>query len=211
MKSPELEKIEFAKTHKDLYSATSKIKEVDAERATFLSIEGQGEPGGAAFQSAIERMYSMAYTTKFSLKKAGKLDFGVSRLECLWHGDDFEHTPRSQWRWQLLIRIPNAVTEKDLKLARAEIREKRGIDASAVKRWTWAEGRCIQVLHVGPYDKLGRTYSGLDEFARASGLATACPGHEIYISDPRRVPPAKLKTIVRLPISGQSPKLPNSR
>jgi hypothetical protein len=199
MKKPEVEKIDFSKTHKDLYSATSKIKEVHAEQATFLSVGGTGEPGGPAFQSAIERMYSLAYTTKFMLKKAGRLDFGVSRLECLWHGHDFENTPKSQWRWQLLIRIPGAVTEKDLLLAREVIRNKRGLDTSAATRWTWTEGPCVQVLHVGPYDKVGKTFGELDDFARSRGLATAGPGHEIYISDPRRVIPAKLKTIVRLP------------
>jgi hypothetical protein len=200
MKNPKLQRIDFAKTHKDLYTATSKIKEIQAGKATFLSIEGQGEPGGPAFQSAIQQMYSLAYTTKFMLKNAGKLDFGVSRLECLWHGEDMDRTPKSEWHWQLLIRIPEAVTETHLKQAREEIRKRRDLDASAVRRWSWAEGRCLQVMHVGPYDEVGKVYKSLDEFAKAEGLATDCPGHEIYISDPRRVAPARLKTIVRLPV-----------
>ncbi len=200
MSSPKLRKIDFAKEFKDLYSAAAKIKEVKADKATFLSLEGQGEPGGPAFQSAIQQMYSLAYTTKFMLKKAGTLDFGVSRLECLWPGCDFAHTPKSEWRWEILIRIPDEVTEKDLKHARDEIREKRGIETSAVKRRTWTEGRCIQVMHIGPYDEVGKIYGALDEFARASGLVPQGPGHEIYISDPRRVPPAKLKTIIRMAV-----------
>jgi hypothetical protein len=200
MKNPKLEKIDFAKTHKDLYTATSKIKEVRAGKATFLSVEGLGEPGGPAFQSAIQQMYSLAYTTKFMFKNTGKLDFGVSRLECLWHGEDMDRTPKSEWRWQLLIRIPEAVTETSLKQAREEIRKRRDLDTSAVRRLSWAEGRCLQVMHVGPYDEVGKVYSSLNEFAEAEGLATACPGHEIYISDPRRVAPARLKTIVRLPV-----------
>lgn len=200
MKNPKLQKIDFAKTHRDLYTATLKIKEVRAAKATFLSVEGQGEPGGPAFQSAIQQMYSLAYTTKFLLKNAGKLDFGVSRLECLWHGEDMDRVPKSEWRWQLLIRIPEAVTETHLKQAREEIRKRRDLDTSAVRRWSWAQGRCLQVMHVGPYDEVGKVYKSLDEFAKAQGLATTCPGHEIYISDPRRVAPARLKTIVRLPI-----------
>jgi len=200
MKSPKLEKIDFAKTYKDLYTATSKIKKVRAGKATFLSVEGQGEPGGPAFQSAIQRMYSLAYTAKFMLKNAGKLDFGVSRLECLWHGENMDCTPKSEWRWQLLIRLPEAVTETHLKQAREEIRRRRDLDTSTVRRWNWAEGRCLQVMHVGPYDEVGKVYTSLDEFAKAEGQTTCCPGHEIYISDPRRVAPARLKTIVRLPV-----------
>jgi hypothetical protein len=198
MKNPKLQKIDFAKTHKDLYTATSRVKEVRAGKATFLSVEGQGEPGGPAFQSAIQQMYSLAYTTKFMLKNAGKLDFGVGRIECLWHGEDMDRTPKSEWRWQLLIRIPEPVTETHLRQAREEIRKRRGLDTSAVKRWSWAQGRCLQVMHVGPYDEVGKVYKSLDEYARAQGLTTAFPGHEIYISDPRRVAPARLKTIVRL-------------
>ena len=198
MKTATLEKIEFAKTHKDLYTATLKIKEVNAEKAVFLSFEGQGEPGGPAFESAIQQMYSLAYTAKFMVKNAGRLDFGISRLECLWHGSDFENTPKSEWRWQLLIRIPEALSEKELREARAAVMKKHGLDTSAVKRWIWTEGRGIQVMHIGSYDEVARSYQALDDYARANGMTAACPAHEIYISDPRRVAPAKLKTIVRL-------------
>ena len=200
MKKTTPEKIDFTKIHKDLYSATNKIKEVNAGKAVFLSCEGQGEPGGASFQEAIQQMYSVAYTAKFMLKKAGKVDFGVSRLECLWPGNDYERTPKSEWRWQALIRIPEEVSESDLKEARAEVMRKHSLDTSAVKRRTWNEGRAIQVMHVGPYDDVGRTYQALDAFARANGLNATCPGHEIYISDPRRVAPEKLKTIIRLSV-----------
>jgi hypothetical protein len=195
-----LEKIEFAKIHKDLYTASGKIKGVDAAAAVFLSVSGKGEPGGASFQTAIQHLFSLAYTTKFMLKNAGKLDFAVSRLECLWHGQDFEHTPKSEWLWQLLIRIPIAVTTRDLKKAGEMIRQKHQMDISDVKRWAWKEGRCIQIMHVGPYDQVGITYRKLDEFAKAQGMTTSGPGHEIYVSDPRRVPPEKLKTILRLPV-----------
>ncbi len=204
MSSAALEKLDLVKKYKDLYTATSKIKEVKAEKAAFLSVEGRGEPGGPAFQSAIEQVYSLAYTTKFMLKNAGVLDFGVGRLECLWHGCDFENVPKSEWSWQLLVRVPDEVTEKVLKPAREEIRKRRKVDTSAVKRWTWAEGHSIQVMHVGPYDEVGKVFSALDEFARSKGWAALGPGHEIYISDPRRVPPARLKTIVRLRVDKPS-------
>ena len=204
MKKQELDKIDFGKLFKDLYTATPKPKEVTAAKATFLSLEGTGEPGGEAYSSAIQQLYTLAYTVKFMLKNGGKLDFAVSRLECLWLTEQIVQTPMSEWRWQLLIRIPDAVTAGDLKRAGKEILVKRQLDVSGVKRWTWKEGRCVQMMHIGPYGEVGRSYRRLDEYAREKGLAASCPGHEIYISDPRRVAPAKLKTIVRLPVSAQA-------
>jgi len=201
MKRARLEKIDFAKSHKDLYTASPKIKEVKADRAAFLSFTGKGEPGGPAFQEAIQQLYNVAYTAKFMLKFAGKLDFAVSRLECLWHMQNPDAIPRSEWPWQLLIRIPNAVTAADIKKAGKQILEKKQIDAFKVTRWTWKEGRCLQFMHVGPYHEVGKSYQRLDDYAREKGLTATCPAHEIYISDPRRVAPAKLKTIVRLPVS----------
>ncbi len=193
-------KVDFSKTHKELYSATSKVKEVMAEKATFLSVKGRGEPGGAAFQAAIAQLYSLAYATRFMLKKAGEIDFGVGRLECLWQMDEMEGIPREEWPWRLVIRIPDLVTEADLKKARLEVLERRHLDTSAVRRWTWKEGRCVQIMHVGPYDQVADAFRRLDEHATSTGLETGCPGHEIYMNDPGRVAPEKLKTIVRLPV-----------
>ncbi|NWG14781.1 MAG: GyrI-like domain-containing protein [Acidobacteria bacterium] len=205
MKKAALEKIDFSKTDRDLYTATPKAKEVTAGKATFLSFEGKGEPGGKAFEDAIQQLYSLAYTAKFMLRHNGKLDFAVGKLECLWHTENIEQTPRSEWCWQMLVRIPDTVTAADLKKARDEVRRKRGLDTSGVKRWTWKEGRCVQMMHVGPYDQVGRSYSQLDEYARERGLVASCPAHEIYISNPQRVEPARLKTIIRLPVSSPAP------
>jgi hypothetical protein len=201
MKKPQLEKIDFAKSHKDLYTASSKAKEVKADKATFLSFTGKGEPGGPEFQNAIQQIYSLVYTAKFMLKFAGKLDFAVSKLECLWHMQDPDALPRSEWPWQLLVRVPNALSAADLKKACKELGEKKQLDTSGVTRMTWKEGRCLQIMHVGPYDEVGKSYQLLETCAREKRLGAACPAHEIYISDPRRVPPARLKTIVRLPVT----------
>jgi hypothetical protein len=199
MKAPQLEKMDFAKIYKDLYSATAKIKEVMAGKAAFLSVKGVGAPGGEEFQKCIGMLYGLVYTAKFGLKFAGKMDFGISKLECLWPEDPAK-LPREKWPWQLLIRIPDELTAADLKPFRKELLDKKGLDTSAVERWTWKEGRCIQVMHVGPYDEVGSTFCQLGDFAESQGLEVTCPGHEIYISDPRRVPAAKLKTIIRMPV-----------
>jgi len=206
MKTQKPEKIDFGKIHKDLYSATSKVKELAVGKATFLTVEGKGEPGGPAFQEAIQKLYTVAYTTKFMLKYEGKLDFAVSRLECLWRIENPDTLPPSEWRWQLLIRIPDAVKSSDIKNAAAEIRRKKELDVAGVVRLAWKEGRCLQIMHVGPYDEVGRSYKLLEDYARAKGLTAVCPAHEIYISDPRRVAPAKLKTIIRLPVCSQTTK-----
>jgi hypothetical protein len=191
--------IDFAKALKDLYTATSKVKEVTAEAGTFFAVEEQGAPGGEAFGHAIQRLFSTAYTVKFALKEQGTVDFKVGKLECLYLSDPAE-TVMSQWRWRMLLRVADAVTAKDLAQAKKMLREKKGLDAAAVKRIRWKEGRAVQVLHVGPYDQVGQTYRQLQAYAEQHALVPKGPAHEIYLSDPRRVAPEKLKTIVRLPV-----------
>ena len=192
-----MEKIDFARTHRDLYSATGKIKEVVAERAVFLSVDGHGAPGGELFQAAIGALYGAAYTIKFTMKKGGRCDFAVSKLECVWDVDDPKRTPVAQWRWRLLIRVPEAVTLAQLKGAKQALRDK-GQDADAVQRVAWKEGRALQTMHVGPYDQVHVAYARLGDRAEELGLDPVGPGHEIYVSDPRRVAPERCKTIVRL-------------
>lgn len=105
-----------------------------------------------------------------------------------------------QWRWRLLIRIPSSVQQKDIQAAQKIILEKKGLDTSAVKRISWKEGDRIQTLHVGPYDQVGQIYNKLKSYAEKNDLQLAEPAHEIYISDPRRTSPDKLKTIVTMPV-----------
>jgi hypothetical protein len=199
MKKAVVEKIDFARSHKALYTATSKIKEVDVDKGTYLSIKGVGAPGGPDFTECIGKLFALVYTAKFSLKFAGEMDFAVSRLECLWWEDPGK-LPPDQWPWQLILRIPDALKETRLKKLRREILEKKGMDTSAVERWVWKEGPCLQVMHVGPYSEVGPVFSALCQHAMDNGMEAAGPGHEIYISDPRRVPPERLKTIVRMPV-----------
>jgi hypothetical protein len=187
------------RTLKNLYSATRKIKDVVADKATFLAIDGQGAPGGEAFQQAITSLYATAYTVKFALKAQEGPDFKVGKLECLYLSDPCT-TSRDQWQWRLLLRVADDVTAKDLTAAKKAIREKKDLDASNVKRITWKEGRALQVLHVGPYDQVGARFDQLQAHAAELGLTVKGSPHEIYISDPRLVTPEKLKTIVRLPV-----------
>jgi hypothetical protein len=193
------EKVDFRKLYPELYRQTRSVTEVRAAKGTFLAIEGVGAPGGEEYQQAIQALYTLAYTTKFALKRAGAGDFAVPALECLYF-DDPSGMPKEEWRWRLQVRIPDGVTAGALAEVRRAIKEKKGIDTSRVKRVSWAEGRALQVLHVGPYDKVGDVYQRLMADAAARGLTCAGAGHEIYLNDPRRVAPEKIKTIVRIPV-----------
>lgn len=194
-----MEVVDLGKTLKHLYAAKREVEEINVEQGTFLTVEGQGAPGGAAFQEAIQCLYGTAYTVKFTLKREGVLDFSVGKLECLYLSDPGK-TPKSEWRWRFLVRVPDAVTSAHVAQAQQALKERKGLDASAVKRIRWKEGRAVQVLHVGPYDQVGAAFGQLDAYARERGLAAQGPAHEIYISDPRRIAPENLKTIVRLPV-----------
>lgn len=193
-------KIDLKKAHPELYRARKSVEELDAGRGTFLTCDGQGAPGAELYQEAIGRLYSLAYTTKFMLKGAGVLDFGIPNLECLWFSDP-TGTPMSEWEWRLQLRLPEQVTSEHLREAKKALKERKGADLRGVRLRQWTEGRAVQVLHVGPYDAVDRSYRALAEYAEAHGLKLKSPGHEVYLSDPRRVPPDRLKTIVRMPVA----------
>ena len=133
------------------------------------------------------------------LKHEGVVDFKVGRLECIYLSD-CSQTPKDQWQWRLILRVPDTVTAKHLAHAKKALKEKKGIDAGTVRRIRWKEGRAVQVLHVGPYDRIGEAFGRLGTYAVENGLIAQCPPHEIYISDPRRAAAEKLKTIARLPV-----------
>ncbi len=197
-----MDKIDFKKTRRDLYRATSRVKQVEPGEGMFLAVDGQGTPGGPEFTNAIQHLYSVAYTLKFSLKKAGRIDFVVPPLETPWYDDPANVREASKWRWKLLIRVPEAVKARQVQDAQRDVFKKKGTDTSQVQRLKWAEGTSLQVLHVGPYNEVGPVYEQLRQKAMAEGLALDGPGHEVYLSDPRRTAPERLRTIVRMPIAG---------
>jgi hypothetical protein len=196
------EKIDLAKLWKSDYAAPRKPVLLSMPEAVYLAIEGQGEPGGAEFTAKVGALYAMAYTIKMTRKFDGRTDYSVSKLEAQWWGPKketcFAGLPKDQWRWRLMIRTPGFVAPSELDAARAALK-KRGnaTGTEAVKLCSLAEGQCVQMLHVGPYDKAGDTVEKMLLFAGGQGLAPAGAHHEIYISDPRRVPAERLKTIMR--------------
>jgi hypothetical protein len=139
-------------------------------------------------------------------KKFAGQDYKVSNLEGLWWGENesenFALQPPDTWNWKVIIRVPDFISAKDLKDAIAALREKGKPPESAdVKLETLAEGQCVQMLHVGPYSTERETISQMLALAEEKGLSCHGLHHEIYLSDPRRVPPERLRTILRLPVA----------
>ena len=196
------EKIDLGKLFAAEYVAPRQPTLVHTKPARYLVVAGTGGPGTAVFQARIGALYSIAFTVKMTRRFSGQQDYTVGKLEARYLNlDGCPKPPPNEWQWQLLIRTPEFVTAEELAGAVAALR-KRGKegDAALVELATIDEGQCVQMLHVGPYDREGETIEAMQAFAAERGLALRGPHHEIYISDPRRVEPAKLKTIIRLAV-----------
>lgn len=199
------EKIDLFKLHKDQYVAPKQPQLVEIHKAKYLTISGRGEPGGEEFSTKIGALYGAAYTVKMTRKFAGKQDYTIGKLECLlWvddEGKDFSSVDPTQWNWQFLIRTPDFVENNELETA-IETLLKKGKDPEVrqVAFESLKEGLCVQMLHIGPYDKEGETVEKMEAFAEQQGMEFHGRHHDIYLSDPRRVPPERLKTILRHPV-----------
>jgi hypothetical protein len=198
-------KLDLAKAHKAEYAAPRQPILIEIPKATYLSITGQGAPGGEEFSAKIGALYGVAYTIKMTRKFGGKQDYTISKLEAQYWGPDasqcFAALPKEQWRWKLFIRTPEFVTAKERQSAVKALAAKNktgGADLVKLERMT--EGLCVQMLHVGPYENEGKTAEIMQAFAQSQGLVLHGLPHDIYISDPRRMPPARLKTIMRHPV-----------
>lgn len=186
-------------------SATAVPALVKLRPARYLAISGTGAPEGDAFQSAVGALYAFAYTIKMSRQKAGRPSFPVSKLEGLWWVDDpadgWRTEPRSAWHWQVLIRVPSFVRDADLCAARAALVARKHAAADArVELVSLAEGESVQVMHTGPYATEAESIAKMDAFAREHGRRFAGKHHEIYLGDPRRTAPERLRTILRHPV-----------
>jgi hypothetical protein len=202
---PPPEKVDLYKEHREEYVAPRKPVLLTVGPATYLAIEGQGTPGGKEFTDRIGALYAAAYTMKMESKFSGGRDYAVSKLEALWWGPRKARRlidePPETWRWKLLIRTPDFITKKRLQATAAKLVEKRKPEVvREVRLEEIDEGRCVQALHVGPYRNEEETIAVMEALAREKGLHLAGLHHEIYLSDPRRVPEARLRTILRRPV-----------
>jgi hypothetical protein len=197
------EKVDLYREYSTEYAASRNPALVKVGPATYLSISGQGAPGGKAFAEAIGALYSVAFTVKMTRKFAGERDYIVPKLEGLWpdFGSSQAMPDKNQWNWQLVIRTPKFVAQKEVTQAIAVLLKRgKGAEVQRVRLEPLKEGLCVQSLHVGPYENEAATIAAMKSFAEGEGLQFSGVHHEIYLSDPRRVTPAKLKTILRHPV-----------
>jgi len=200
-----LRKADLRKQFRHLYTPSDKeIQVVDLPPARFLAVDGYGEPASARFQRALTALYNISFTTKFAVKKEEKIDYPVMALEGLWWTSEptgrFDpKIPRSDWRWTLMIMQPDFVDEGRIAETAQRLRTK-GKVLEPFRLMTFHEGLAAQVLHLGPYSAEAPTIERIWKFIREGGYVENGRHHEIYIGDPRRSNPSKLRTILRQPI-----------
>ena len=198
-----MSKLDLLKEYKSYYNAGKNPEIVEFEEVSYLTIEGIGEPAGKMFVSKVEALYPLAYGIKKICKEQDK-DFGVPKLEGLWwvEGDTPAlEIPRSEWRWKLLIRMPEFITKKLTYSVQPVIAKKKKnelVKEIALEKMT--EGKCVQIMHIGPYSTEHKTINELMAFIDANGISVNGKHHEIYLSDPRKNKPDKMKTIIRYPV-----------
>lgn len=201
-----MDKIDFRKLHKALYAPPAgRFVEVDVPAMHFVMVDGKGDPNKAAsYETALQWLYPVSYTMKFAAKAALGKDYAVPPLEGLWWADDpaaFAARRKDEWRWTAMIMVPDFVTQAMFEAAVEKTRGKLGEPPATLRRAALHEGLCLQTLHVGSYDDEAPVLARLHgEIMPAGGWTFAGPHHEIYLSDPRRTEPAKLKTVLRQPV-----------
>ena len=197
-----MDKLDLTKKHKDYCSAKTKAEKVNFGEIPYLTILGKGEPTGKEFSEKAGAIYPVAYGVK-KICKAISQDFGVPKLEGLWWVNDKRpalEVPRSEWLWKLLIRMPDFVTEQMVEKAVAEVVKKKAETASEVKFEIIDEGNLVSILHLGSYATEPESIRQMDDFITAHNLTKNGFHHEIYLSDPNKTEPDKLKTILRQPV-----------
>lgn len=190
-----------------------KVEIVEVPAMNFLMIDGAGDPNNSqSYMDAVETLYSLSYTLKFALKKTDGVDYRVAPLEGLWWSDDMEvflSGTREAWLWTMMIAQPSLVTPERVDRAFEEVRRKKNPSALPLVRFErFHEGLAAQIMHIGPYSAEAPTIQRLHDFIRSEGgVFHGCmqKHHELYLGDPRRAAPEKLKTVIRQPFV-RSPK-----
>ncbi|MDR1617106.1 MAG: GyrI-like domain-containing protein [Syntrophomonadaceae bacterium] len=202
--------IDFKKTEKELYQPKTSPSIIDVPEMKFIAVDGKGDPNSSAeYAAAVELLYGLSYAIKMGNKAV--LEYVVPPLEGFWEvTDDFKGggaaiTDKSKFVWTMLIRQPEFVTSEVFEGARTIFSKKKpNSNVSKARLETITEGLCVQVMHIGSYDNEPATVATLDRFAVDNGYVIDMEGgrrhHEIYLSDPRKVAPEKLKTVLRHPI-----------
>jgi len=202
-----MSKVDFKKELKHLYRPSAKKFEViDAPPMNFLMIDGHGDPNTAQeYKEALEALYAVAYKIKFTSKKALGKDYVVPPLEGLWWAEDmsaFTSADKDAWDWTMMIMQPEWITPEIFEGARQQVEKAKNPPAlSKMRLETYHEGLSVQIMHIGSYADEAPTLARMhQEFLPENGYTEAGKHHEIYLSDPRKVAPDKLKIVLRQPI-----------
>ncbi len=205
-----IEKLDLRKADPNYYAAWQKPELKDLDSYYYLSPQGKGDPLKDAFLEAIDQLYAVAYAIKFNCK-AEDMDFIVPKMEGFWWIDGglaaqykFAKTPSDQWHWKIVIRMPDFVEQQHYERAIQKLRIKNpSINPEEVKLELINEGLCVQGLHIGSYYEEEKTIEKIMEYIENNKLKVCGYHHEIYLSDPRKTPEEKLKTILRYAVKSR--------
>ena len=204
---------DFKKEYKEFYMPKAVPEIVNVPRANYIAVRGQGDPNeeGGAYQQAMSVLYAVAYTLKMSHKTDRKIEgffeYVVPPLEGFWWQegvDGIDFGSKSTYCWVSVIRLPDFVTKADFDWAVETAAKKKKLDCSAAEFLTVDEGLCVQIMHLGSYDDEPASVEKMEQFLALNGYETDISDerrhHEIYLSDARKTPPEKRKTVIRHPI-----------
>ena len=204
---------DFKKEFKEFYLPKGKPEIVTVPRMNYIAVRGRGDPNleGGDYQRAMGVLYAVAYALKMSYKSGyhieGFFEYVVPPLEGFWRQEGregFDYGDKSAFLWTSVIRLPDFVTPADFAWAVETASRKKKLDCSSAEFLTVDEGLCVQIMHLGSFDSEPESVAKMDAFIRKQGYANDLSEtrlhHEIYLSDARRVPPEKWKTVIRHPI-----------
>lgn len=198
-------KLDLKREWKELYSAPREPALIKVPPLNYAMIDGDGDPNNSPlFVENTQALYAISFALKFALKKSDKGDYAVMPLEGLWWmkaNKKYDPADRANWLWTLMIVQPPPVTRVFFNKALEQVQAKKGLAAlDRVRFEKLNEGRAVQLLHIGPYSAEEPNLKRIREFMAANGYKHGGKHHEIYLGDPRRAEPEKLKTILRQPV-----------
>lgn len=201
-----MKKVDLRKELRHLYKPSAReVVLIDVPEMNFLMVDGAGGPNNSQhFQEAVQALYGVSYTLKFMIRKEKAVDYPVMALEGLWWTGDtveFRLENKDAWKWRLMIMQPEWVTGGLAAEAVEQVGKKKELPAlSRVRFAALHEGLSAQILYIGPYAEEGPTIARIHDYIRGNGYELAGKHHEIYLGDPRRTAPERLKTVLRQPV-----------
>ncbi len=208
-----MRKLDYKTAYKELYAPKSTPSVIAVGPMTFIMADGRGNPNDeeGEFQRAVELLYALTYTIKMSPKSGnapeGYFEYVVPPLEGLWWMDDPEHADfqdKDKYCWTAMIRQPEFVTQQVYEWAAAEVSRKKKLDTDIARLELFTEGLCVQCMHIGPYSDEPATIEKMEAYMVQNGLirdlSDTRKHHEIYLGDPRKTEPSKMRTILRYPV-----------